>query len=100
MTRIDLATKALAQALAVLGLGVLLCFAAMTILDGLLRFLNPIDIVRDAANLVAALQSPCCIPVAVGERSPTLPSVSCQAFSGAALDNWPTLLRRLWSSSS
>src|ERR1700728_1228774 len=71
MTRIDLATKALARALAVLGLGVLLCFAAMTILDGLLRFFfaNPIDIVRDAANLVAAFAVACCIPVAIVERS-------------------------------
>jgi TRAP-type C4-dicarboxylate transport system permease small subunit len=71
MTQIDWATKALAQALAVLGLGVLLCFAAMTILDGLLRFFfaQPIDIVRDAGNLVAAFAVACCIPVAIVERS-------------------------------
>jgi TRAP-type C4-dicarboxylate transport system permease small subunit len=71
MTQIDWATKALARALAVVGLGVLLCFAAMTILDGLLRFFfaSPIDIVRDAANLVAAFAVACCIPVAILERS-------------------------------
>src|SRR6202044_1826654 len=71
MTRIDLATKALARAFAVAGLGVLLCFAAMTILDGLLRFFfaSPIDIVRDAASLVAAFAVACCIPVAIVERS-------------------------------
>src|ERR1700722_2718971 len=71
MTRIDWAAKAVARALAVVGLGVVLCFAAMTILDGLLRFFfaNPIDIVRDAANLVAAFAVACCIPVAIVERS-------------------------------
>jgi TRAP-type C4-dicarboxylate transport system permease small subunit len=71
MTRIDWAAKAVARALAVVGLGVLLCFAAMTILDGLLRFFfaRPIDLVRDAANLVAAFAVACCIPVAIIERS-------------------------------
>jgi TRAP-type C4-dicarboxylate transport system permease small subunit len=71
MMQIDWATKALARAFAVAGLGVLLCFAAMTILDGLLRFFfaSPIDIVRDAAGLVAAFAVACCIPVAIVERS-------------------------------
>lgn len=71
MTRINWATKALARALAVIGLGVLLCFAAMTILDGLMQFFfaSPIDLVRDAANLVAAFSVACCLPVAVVERS-------------------------------
>jgi TRAP-type C4-dicarboxylate transport system permease small subunit len=71
MTRIDWATKALPRALAVIGLGVLLCFAAMTILDGLMRFFfaSPIDVVRDGANLVAAFSVACCLPVAIVERS-------------------------------
>jgi TRAP-type C4-dicarboxylate transport system permease small subunit len=71
MIIIDWATKALARALAVVGLGVLLCFAAMTILDGLLRFFfaSPIDVVRDAGALVAAFAVACCIPVAIVERS-------------------------------
>ena len=71
MARIDWATKALARALAVLGLGALLCFAAMTIADGLLRFFfaSPIDVVRDAGSLVAAFAVACCIPVAIVERS-------------------------------
>ena len=71
MILIDWATKALARALAVVGLGVLLCFAAMTILDGLLRFFfaSPIDVVRDAGALVAAFAVACCIPVAIVERS-------------------------------
>ena len=71
MTQIDWATKALARALAVIGLGTLLCFAMMTIADGLLRFFfaSPIDAVRDAGALVAAFAVACCIPVAIVERS-------------------------------
>jgi TRAP-type C4-dicarboxylate transport system permease small subunit len=71
MTQIDWTTRAVAQGLAVVGLGALLCFAAMTILDGLLRFFfaSPIDLVRDAGGLVAAFAVACCIPVAIVERS-------------------------------
>ena len=71
MTQIDWAAKALARALAVIGLGALLCFAMMTIADGLLRFFfaSPIDAVRDAGALVAAFAVACCIPVAIVERS-------------------------------
>jgi TRAP-type C4-dicarboxylate transport system permease small subunit len=71
MARIDWVSKVLARALAVLGLGALLCFAAMTIADGLLRFFfaRPIDAVRDAGALVAAFAVACCIPVAIVERS-------------------------------
>jgi TRAP-type C4-dicarboxylate transport system permease small subunit len=71
MSQIDWTTKALARTIAVIGLGVLLCFAAMTILDGLLRFFfaSPIDVVRDAGTLVAAFAVACCIPVAIVERS-------------------------------
>src|SRR5580692_8273565 len=71
MARIDRATKLLAQALVVLGLGALLCFAVMTMADGLLRFFfaRPIDVVRDAGALVAAFAVACCIPVAIVERS-------------------------------
>jgi TRAP-type C4-dicarboxylate transport system permease small subunit len=71
MARIDWAAKILARALAVAGLCVLLCFALMTIADGLLRFFfaSPIDLVRDAGSLVAAFSVSCCIPVAIVERS-------------------------------
>jgi TRAP-type C4-dicarboxylate transport system permease small subunit len=71
MEWIDVASKTLARALAVVGLGVLLAFAVMTMADGLLRFFfaHPIDVVRDAASLVAAFSVACCIPVAIVERS-------------------------------
>ncbi len=71
MARIDRATRIVSRALVVLGLGTLLCFAALTIADGLLRFFlaSPIDFVRDAASLVAAFAVACCVPVAIVERS-------------------------------
>lgn len=71
MARIDCAAKLLAQALAVIGLGALLCFAVMTMADGLLRFFfaHPIDAVRDVGGLVAAFAVACCIPIAIIERS-------------------------------
>src|ERR1700689_2135852 len=71
MARIDRATKLLAQALVVLGLGAFFCFAVMTMADGLLRFFfaRPIDAVRDVGGLVAAFAVACCIPVAIVERS-------------------------------
>jgi TRAP-type C4-dicarboxylate transport system permease small subunit len=71
MARIDQIAKLLAQALAVIGLSALLCFAAMTMADGLLRFFlaHPIDAVRDVGGLVAAFAVACCIPIAIIERS-------------------------------
>ena len=71
MARIERACRLLAQALVVAGLGALLCFAVMTMADGLLRFFfaRPIDAVRDVGGLVAAFAVACCIPVAIIERS-------------------------------
>lgn len=71
MHQLDYATKLAARVLAVIGLGVLLCFAAATIADGLLRFLfaRPIDAVRDVGGLVAAFAVASCIPAAIVERS-------------------------------
>jgi C4-dicarboxylate transporter DctM subunit len=71
MARIDRVAKTLARSLAVIGLGALLCFAVMTIADGLLRFFfaRPIDAVRDVGGLVAAFAVVCCMPVAIVERS-------------------------------
>jgi TRAP-type C4-dicarboxylate transport system permease small subunit len=68
---IDWASRTVARALAVVGLGVLRSFAIMTMADGLLRFFfaSPIDVVRDASSLVAAFSVACCIPVAIVERS-------------------------------
>jgi TRAP-type C4-dicarboxylate transport system permease small subunit len=71
MEKIERASKASARVLATIGLGALLCFAVMTMADGLLRFFfaSPIDFVRDAGGLVAAFAVSTCIPVAIIERS-------------------------------
>jgi len=82
MAGIDRTTRILARALVVLGLGTLLCFAALTLADGLLRFFfaSPIDFVRDAASLVSAFSVACCIPVAIVERS----NITIRFFSSIA----------------
>jgi TRAP-type C4-dicarboxylate transport system permease small subunit len=59
-----------ARALAVAGLGLLLCFAVATIADGLLRYLvaRPIDAVRDIGGMVAAVAVASCIPLVMLDR--------------------------------
>ena len=71
MEKLERAGKVSARILATIGLGALLCFAIMTIADGLLRFFfaSPMDVVRDAGGLVAAFAVSTCIPVAIIERS-------------------------------
>ena len=53
-----------AKSLAIIGLVLLLGFAAMTLLDGLTRAIagRPIDIVRDLGNLVVAIAVGACLP--------------------------------------
>jgi TRAP-type C4-dicarboxylate transport system permease small subunit len=61
----------IAKALAGLGLGILLCLACVTMLDGLMRSLmnSPIDIVREIGDLVAAFSVACCLPMSLLKRS-------------------------------
>jgi len=60
-----------ATALAVAGLAALMLLAAMTLADGLVRWLagRPIQGVRDVASLVIAVAVSCCLPSALIERS-------------------------------
>ena len=62
---------ALANGLAVAGLGLLLILAVFTLLDGLLRAtLNmPIDLVREIGDMVAAISGACCLPIALLQRN-------------------------------
>ena len=62
---------ALANGLAVAGLGLLLILAVFTLLDGLLRAtLNmPIDLVREIGDMVAAIAGACCLPIALLQRN-------------------------------
>lgn len=63
-------TLAATRALSVVGLAALMGLAAMTLLDGLLRWLanHPIEGVRDIGNLAIAVAIACCLPVVLVER--------------------------------
>src|SRR3954467_8737538 len=58
------------RALSVVGLVALMGLAAMTLADGLLRWLanRPIEGVRDLGGLAIAVAIACCIPVGLVER--------------------------------
>ena len=60
-----------ANALAVVGLSILLVLAAFTLLDGLLRaFANyPLDLVREIGDLVAAICGASCLPIVLLHRN-------------------------------
>jgi len=71
IARVEGAALAAAQALAVGGLMILIGYAAMTLLDGLLRSLlnSPIEAVRDLGGVVVAVAVSCCFPLAYLQRS-------------------------------
>jgi TRAP-type C4-dicarboxylate transport system permease small subunit len=71
IARIEGAALTAAQALAVGGLMILIAYAAMTLLDGLLRSLvnSPIEAVRDLGGVVVAVAVSCCFPLAYLQRS-------------------------------
>lgn len=71
IARLEGFALAAAQALAVLGLIVLIGYAAMTLADGLLRSLanSPIEAVRDLGGVVVAVAVSCCFPLAYLQRS-------------------------------
>jgi TRAP-type transport system small permease protein len=60
-----------ARMLALLGLGILLLFAAATLFDGALRglFNHPIEAVRDLGGSVVSVAVACCLPLGLMERS-------------------------------
>ena len=63
-------TLSATRALSVVGLIALMGLAAMTLADGLLRWLasRPIEGVRDLAGLAIAVAITCCIPMGLVER--------------------------------
>ena len=79
---VEAAAFALARALAAFGLLLLIAYAAMTLLDGLMRsFANqPIEIVRDLDGVVIAAAMSCCFPIAYQMRSNI-----CIKFAGMIL---------------
>ena len=68
LERIGLAAT---RALSAVGLAALMLLAAMTLLDGLLRWLanRPIEGVRDVGAVIVAVAVCCCLPVGLMERS-------------------------------
>lgn len=63
-------TLAATRALSVVGLAALMGLAAMTLIDGLMRWLanRPIEGVRDVGGLAIAVAIACCLPVVLVER--------------------------------
>ena len=70
LSALERATLAATRALSVLGLVLLMALAAMTLLDGLLRWAagRPIEGVRDLGGLAIAVAIACCLPVVMLER--------------------------------
>lgn len=69
--KIELVTRTTARIVAIVGLSILLCFAATTLVDGLSRSIlnSPLDVVRDLGGVVVAIAGAACLPYAFMERS-------------------------------
>ncbi len=79
------------RSLSVVGLFLLMVLAAMTLADGLMRWLanRPIEGVRDVGAVVVAVAVTCCIPVGLMERaniSIRIAGTVCGAATGRVLD--------------
>jgi TRAP-type transport system small permease protein len=88
LERIGLATT---RALSAAGLAALMLLAAMTLADGLLRWLanKPIEGVRDVGAVIVAVAVCCCLPAGLMERSHISIRVAAGLFGervGRALD--------------
>jgi TRAP-type transport system small permease protein len=88
LERIGLGTT---RALSVAGLAALMALAALTLADGLMRWLanRPIEGVRDLAAVIVAVAVCCCIPVGLMERSNISIKVAAEIFgarTGRVLD--------------
>lgn len=79
---VEAAAFASARALAAFGLLLLIAYASMTLLDGLMRSLanRPIELVRDLDGVVVAAAVSCCFPLAYQVRSNI-----CIKFAGMML---------------
>lgn len=91
LQRLERVGLSVTRALSVVGLVALMALAAMTLADGLARWLanRPIEGVRDAGALIVAVAVTCCIPVALMERANITIRVAASLFgarAGRALD--------------
>ncbi len=71
LARLERIALAVTRALSVVGLVALMALAALTLADGLARWLanRPIEGVRDAGSFIIAVAVACCIPVGLMERA-------------------------------
>jgi TRAP-type C4-dicarboxylate transport system permease small subunit len=71
LAALERVTLAATRALSVVGLVALMGLAAMTLADGLLRWVanHPIEGVRDLGGLAIAVAIACCLPVGLMERA-------------------------------
>ena len=78
------------RALSVVGLIALMALAAMTLADGLLRWLanRPIEGVRDLGGLAIAVAIACCIPAGLVERG----NIAIRLGASKVLDAFAALL--------
>jgi TRAP-type C4-dicarboxylate transport system permease small subunit len=90
LTKLETAASAATGALAVLGLAALMALAAMTLGDGLMRWIanQPIEGVRDLSGLAIAVAIACCIPMVMIERGNITIRLAAgvNAASGRVLD--------------
>jgi TRAP-type C4-dicarboxylate transport system permease small subunit len=86
LKKLEKAGLAATRALSVVGLVLLMVLAAMTLADGLLRWLanRPIEGVRDIGAVVIAVAVSCCIPVGLMERANISIRVAGTVFGSAA----------------
>jgi len=70
LARLERAGLLATRALSVVGLVALMALAAMTLADGLMRWLanRPIEGVRDVGAVIVAVAVSCCLPVGLMER--------------------------------
>jgi TRAP-type C4-dicarboxylate transport system permease small subunit len=70
LSTLERAALAATRALSVVGLAALMGLAAMTLADGLMRWIanQPIEGVRDLGGLAIAVAIACCLPVVMIER--------------------------------
>lgn len=82
--KVEVAAYAAARAAAVVGLLILLAYAAMTLADGLSRsvFSQPIELVGDLGSVTVAVAVSCCFPLAYLQRS----NITIKFFASRVLD--------------
>jgi TRAP-type C4-dicarboxylate transport system permease small subunit len=98
MQAIERVVTNLVNALAVVGLSILMVLATLTLIDGLLRALvnYPLDFVREVGELVAAICGATCLPAsllngsnivlkALGEHLPTLLGRIIEVMAGIVI---------------